>query len=49
METALIFSEINDATVRASDEALVDLVLKTTIGEMGTREIADFFRSHCVD
>jgi len=49
LEAALIFLEINDATVRASDEALVDLVLKTTIGEMGKREIADFFRSHCVD
>jgi death-on-curing protein len=49
LEAALIFLEIHDATVRASDEELVDLVLKTTIGEVGKREIADFFRSHCVD
>jgi prophage maintenance system killer protein len=49
LEAALIFLEINDATVRASDEELVDLVLKTTIGKVGKREIADFFRSHCVD
>jgi death-on-curing protein len=49
LEAALIFLEIHDATVRASDEELVDLVLKTTIGEVGKREIAAFFRSHRVD
>ena len=49
LEAALIFLEIHDATVRASDEELVDLVLKTTIGEVGKQEIAAFFRSHRVD
>jgi len=47
LETALIFLEINNENFKASDEELVDLVLKTTAGQVGKREIADFFRSHC--
>ncbi len=47
LETALIFLEINNENLNASDEELVDLVLKTTAGQVGKREIAEFFRSHC--
>ena len=47
LEAALIFLEINNENLNASDEELVDLVLKTTAGQIGKREIAVFFRSHC--
>jgi prophage maintenance system killer protein len=43
----LIFLEINNENLKASDQELVDLVLKTTAGQVGKREIAEFFRSHC--
>ena len=46
LEAALIFLEINNENLNASDEELVDLVLKTTAGQIGKREIAEFFRSH---
>ncbi len=49
LEAALIFLEINNAPVKASDEDLVELVLKTTLGQVCKRDIAEFFRSHCVD
>jgi death-on-curing family protein len=48
LEAALIFLEINDSGVDASDDELVNLVLETTSGEANKREIADFFRSHQV-
>jgi death-on-curing protein len=47
LEAALIFLEINDEGSIANDDELVDLVLKTTVGQIGKREIAEFFRSHC--
>jgi death-on-curing protein len=47
LEAALIFLEINDESLNANDDELVDLVLKTTAGQIGKREIAEFFRSHC--
>jgi death-on-curing protein len=47
LEAALIFLEINNENLNCSDEELVDLVLKTTAGQVGKREIAEFFRSHC--
>lgn len=43
LEAALIFEEINDETLIANDDELVDLVLKTTAGQIGKREIAEFF------
>jgi hypothetical protein len=43
LEAALIFLEINDESLNASDEELVDLVLKTTVGQVGKQEIAEFF------
>ena len=47
LEAALIFLEINNENLNCSDEELVDRVLKTTAGQVGKREIAEFFRSHC--
>jgi death-on-curing protein len=47
LEAALIFLEINNENLNASDEELVDLILKTTAGQVGKREIAEFFRFHC--
>ncbi len=47
LEAALIFLEINDESLIANDEELVDLVLKTTAGQIGKRQIAEFFRFHC--
>ena len=47
LEAALLFFEINNENLKASDQELVDLVLKTTAGQVGKREIAEFFRSHC--
>jgi death-on-curing protein len=46
LEASLIFLEINDVSFDASDDELVDLVLKTTDGQVGKAEIAQFFRSH---
>ena len=48
LEAALIFLEINDANLKASDEELIDLVVKTTTRQVVKREIAQFFRSNCI-
>jgi death-on-curing protein len=47
LEAALIFLEINDVTINSSDEALVQLVLDVTTGELGKKDkdIAEFLRS----
>jgi death-on-curing protein len=47
LEAALIFLEMNNENLNASDEELVDLVLKMTAGQIGKRQIAEFFQSHC--
>lgn len=47
LEAALIFLEVDDQRLNASDEELVDIVLKTTMGQVGKPEIAEFFRTHC--
>jgi death on curing protein len=46
LEVAMIFLEINGVSIEASDEELVDLVLNTTAGQFGKKEIANFFRLH---
>jgi len=46
LEAALIFLEINDVAIEATDEELVELVLGTTSGKMHKKEIASFFRTH---
>lgn len=47
LEAALIFLEVNGQSLNATDEELVDLVLKTTMGQVAKPEIAEFFRTHC--
>jgi death on curing protein len=46
LEAALVFLEINDWTIDATDEELVDLVLKTAQGHASKDEIAAFLRAH---
>jgi death-on-curing protein len=46
LEAALVFLEINSISIDASDDELVDLVLKTTTGSVTKTDIAAFFRSH---
>lgn len=46
LETALIFLEINDSPIEATDEELVDLVLGTTAGKFSKQDIAMFSESH---
>jgi len=46
LEAALIFFEINDSPIEATDEELVDLVLGTTAGKHTKQDIAAFFESH---
>ncbi len=41
----LVFLEINSVVFDASDDELVDLVLKTTTGSISKNEIAMFVRS----
>lgn len=46
LEAALIFLEINDSPIEATDEELVDLVIGTTAGKYTKQDIAAFFESH---
>jgi death on curing protein len=46
LEAALLFLEINDQPVEASDDALVDIVLQTAQGQARKQQIAEFFRTH---
>jgi death on curing protein len=46
LEVALIFLEINGSSVEATDDQLVEMVLRTATGETDKAEIADFFRNH---
>jgi death-on-curing protein len=48
LEAALVFLEINGATLDATDEELVELVLTTTTGVLSKNEIAEFLRRHSV-
>jgi death-on-curing protein len=46
LEAALVFLEINGQSVNASDDELVDLVLRTAQSQTSKSEIAEFFRTH---
>lgn len=46
LEAALIFLELNDAAIDATDEELVDLVCGTTAGKYMKKDLAEFFESH---
>jgi death-on-curing protein len=48
LESALVFLELNDLSVQATDDELVELVLQTISGEAGKQQIAEFFRIRCV-
>lgn len=48
LESALIFLEINEVAITATDEELVQLVLGTTSGKVTKQDIAKFFESHLV-
>lgn len=48
LECALLFLEINDQSVEATDEELVALVLQTAEGQAAKQQIAEFFRTHVV-
>ena len=46
LEAALVFLEINSIAIDASDDELVDLVLKTATCSLSKTEIAAFLRCH---
>jgi death-on-curing protein len=46
LEAALLFLEINGASIEATDDAVVDLVLQTAQGQATKEHIADFLRRH---
>lgn len=48
LEAALLFLEINGHSIETTDEALVELVLRTAQGQATKRQIAEFLRNHAV-
>lgn len=46
LEAALVFLEINDLTLNATDDGLVDLTLRTAQSLASKTDIANFFRTH---
>jgi len=46
LECSLVFLEINDIPIEASDDELVDLTLAAAMGEFPKQRIAQFFRDH---
>ncbi len=48
LEAALVFLEVNDQSIDADDEQLVELVLGVAQGRIDKAHIADFFRTHAV-
>jgi death-on-curing protein len=46
LEAALVFLEINDLSLNANDDELIDLTLRTARSLVSKTEIADFFRVH---
>jgi death-on-curing protein len=42
---AIVFLAINDIEIEADEDGLVDLTLSVAQGQVGKREIADFFRA----
>ncbi|TWU35375.1 Toxin Doc [Novipirellula aureliae] len=48
LEAALIFLEINEVAIEATDEELVQIVLDTTSSKVTKQDIAKFFESHHV-
>ena len=48
LEAALVFLELNDQSIEADDEELVELVLGVARGQIDKTQIAEFFRTHAV-
>jgi death-on-curing protein len=48
LEAALLFLEISGHSVEATDEAVIDLVLRTAQGQATKQQIAEFLRNHAV-
>ncbi len=46
LESALVFLEINDPSLNATDDELIDPTLRTAQSLVSKTEIADFFRAH---
>jgi death on curing protein len=46
LEAALVFLEINNLSLNATDDELIDLTLRTAQSLVSKTEIADFFRAH---
>jgi death on curing protein len=46
LEAALVFLEINDLSLNATDDELIDLTLRTAQSLVSKTELADFFRAH---
>ena len=46
LEAALLFLEINGQSIETTDDALIDLVLRTAQGQTTKQQLADFFRDH---
>lgn len=46
LEAALVFLEINDLSLNATDDELIDLTLRAARSLVSKTEIADFFRAH---
>jgi death on curing protein len=48
LESALLFLEVNGQSIEASDDELVDLVLRTAQGQVTKLEIATCLRDHSI-
>jgi len=46
LEAALVFLEINDLSLDATDDELIDLTLRTAQSLVSKTEIADYLRAH---
>lgn len=46
LESTLVFLEINGQSINATDDELVDLVLRTAQSQTSKNDIAAFFRTH---
>lgn len=43
---ALVFLELNDIEINASEDELVEMVTAVAEGRVGKGDVADFFRRH---
>ena len=48
LEAALVFLELNDQSIEANDEQLVELVLGVAQGQIDKAQICEFLRTHAV-